>query len=343
MKENALFLRTIRGEKTERPPVWLMRQAGRILPEYRALRAEVSDFKNLVSNPLLASEATLQPVIRLGVDAAILFSDILVIPEAMGLDYVMQESRGPQFPHTIRCRKDIDQLRSGEDAASHLGYVYEAIAVTNQRLPNNLPLIGFAGAPWTILAYMVEGKGSKTFSEAKRFLYAQPLLADLLLEKITESTIAYLKQQVKAGVQSLQLFDSWAGILSESQWLRFSLPFARTIAQEMGAIPVTLFAKGAMLHLTHMANSVFDVIGIDWNIAPGAVREKLGSLQCVQGNLDPCLLYAPPEVVYAETQAMCSSFGRHHIANLGHGVYPDTPLEAVQAFIAAVKDFRYEA
>ncbi len=341
MKKNTLFLRTINRDQVERPPVWLMRQAGRILPEYKAIREKLTGFKALVKSPELAAEVTLQPVDLLKVDAAILFSDILVIPEAMGLDYEMIEARGPYFPKTIHSKSDIEQLLTGEAAAERLDYVYNTIAEINKYLPENIPLIGFAGAPWTILAYMIEGKGSKTFSTAKKFLYAEPAWSHFLLDKITESTIHYLKNQVKAGVQTLQLFDSWAGLLSMDHFNTFSLPYMQRIKEAIPEVPLTIFAKGAMLQLQDIAALKPDVIGIDWNISPLKARQCLGSETVLQGNMDPCLLYATPQHIFDETVKMCKEFGRNHIANLGHGVYPDTPLEGVKAFIAAVKSISY--
>jgi uroporphyrinogen decarboxylase len=341
MKENALLLKVINKIAVERPPVWLMRQAGRILPEYRAIRSRLNDFKSLLKSPNLAAEVTLQPVDILKVDAAILFSDILVIPEAMGLNYEMIESKGPFFPKTIKNKQDIERLLTGEDAADQLAYVYETIHEINKNIPTDIPLIGFAGAPWTILAYMLEGKGSKTFSVAKKFLYSEPELAHFLLEKITLSTIQYLKNQVMAGVQTLQLFDSWAGLLSMEQFNTFSLAYLKKIKEEIPGTPMTIFAKGAMLQLKDIASIQPDVIGIDWNISPMIVRNTLGNHYVLQGNMDPCLLYAHPDCVFDETTKMCRTFGKNHIANLGHGVYPDTPLEGVKAFISAVKSFKY--
>lgn len=341
MKKNTLFQKTINKELVERPPVWLMRQAGRILPEYKAIRAKLPDFKALVKSPELAAEVTLQPVDLLKVDAAILFSDILVIPEAMGLNYEMIEARGPFFPNTIQSKNDIELLLTGEAAAERLDYVYNTIIEINKHIPENIPLIGFAGAPWTILAYMVEGKGSKTFSVAKKFLYAEPEWSHLLLNKITESTIHYLRNQVKAGVQTLQLFDSWAGLLSMEQFNTFSLSYMQRIKEAIPEVPITIFAKGAMLQLKDIATLNPEVIGIDWNISPSMARQWLGQDTVLQGNMDPCLLYATPQHIFDETVKMCKEFGRNHIANLGHGVYPDTPLEGVKAFIAAVKSTGY--
>ena len=341
--ENDLLLRVARGESVERPPVWLMRQAGRILPEYRALRAKLSGFKELVETPHLAAEVTLQPVDILGVDAAIIFSDILVIPEAMGLRYEMVEKKGPSFPRTIQSRADVDALISGERAAGELTYVYEALEHTKRLLAGRIPLIGFAGAPWTILAYMVEGGGSKTFSKARRMLYREPALAHALLEKITTTTIAYLKQKVKHGADLIQLFDSWAGILTPALYREFAIPYLRRITEALRAdgTPVTIFAKDAGFALPDIAELPCQVIGLDWTQNPAEVRGLIGSNQALQGNLDPCQLYAPGEQVAAATRQMLDGFGPRHIANLGHGVYPDTPLEGVRAFIGAVQAYRY--
>jgi len=339
--DNDLLLRTIKGEHTERPPVWLMRQAGRILPEYRALRQEAGTFKRLVETPALACEATLQPVDALGVDAAILFSDILVVPEAMGLPYEMQEKTGPWFPKVVADASDIEKLRPAELAADELQYVYDAIALIQRQLDGRVPLIGFCGAPWTIFAYMVEGKGSKTFSTAKGMLYRAPELAHRLLEHITATSIAYLKNQVSAGVQVVQLFDSWAGLLSPQQYREFSVPYLQQIAEAIQEVPKTIFAKGAWFALEDFGTLSFETVGLDWTIDPAWAKQQLGTQKILQGNLDPCQLYATPETVYQAAQQMVTSFGRGHIANLGHGVYPDTPLENVRAFVSGIKASSY--
>ena len=342
MLQNDIFLRVARGEKTERPAVWLMRQAGRILPDYRAVRARLSGFKELVETPELACEVTLQPVDQLGVDAAIIFSDILVIPEAMGLTYLMEEKKGPIFPETIQSESDIDQLITGEDAAANLKYVYDALKLTKKELNNRVPLIGFAGAPFTIFAYMVEGSGSKTFSKAKKMIYTQPALAHKLLQKITDATIIYLKQQVASGADLIQIFDSWAGVLSPKDFCTFSLPYMEQINKAIQPlVPVTLFAKDAYFSLQEIAATGCNVVGLGWSIEAKKAREILGTKQVLQGNIDPCLLYADPKRIEMQAQAMLADFGQHHIANLGHGVYPDTPLEGVHAYIQTVKNYRY--
>ncbi|HRI59100.1 MAG TPA: uroporphyrinogen decarboxylase, partial [Saprospiraceae bacterium] len=329
------------GETTARPPVWLMRQAGRILPQYRALRSKFPDFKAFVKTPEAAAEATIQPVDELGVDAAIIFSDILVVPEAMGLDYEMVEAKGPRFPKVIENQNDVAAITAGAAAAERLEYVYEALRVTKRALAGRVPLIGFAGAPWTILAYMVEGSGSKTFSKARRLLYTDPVLAHALLQKITDTTIAYLKKQVEAGADLVQVFDSWAGELPPEHYRAFAVPYLRRICDALPEVPKTIFAKGAWFALEDLAALPCQVIGLDWNTGPGFAKKATGGIKVLQGNLDPCTLYADAKTIEKETIAMLRAFGGRHIANLGHGVYPDTPLDGVRAFVEAVKGFEY--
>lgn len=339
--ENDLFLRTARGEEVERPPVWLMRQAGRILPQYRELRGKLSGFKELVETPALACEVTIQPVDELGVDAAIIFSDILVIPEAMGLTYEMIKGKGPWFPNTVQTQSDIDKLVTGEAAAAELQYVYDAVALTKKELNGRVPLIGFAGAPWTILAYMIEGSGSKTFSKAKKFLYSEPVLAHQLLQKITTATITYLKGKIRAGVDLIQIFDSWAGILTTEQYKEFALPYIAQICDAIDEVPKTVFAKGAYFVRQEMGQLNCNVIGVDWNMDAMETRQLVGGSKVLQGNLDPCMLYASHEQIQAETIKLIQKFGSKHIVNLGHGVYPDTPLDGVKAFVNTVKSYKY--
>lgn len=335
--KNDLILRAARGEKTARTPVWLMRQAGRILPEYRAVRAKLSGFKELVETPERAAEVTLQPVDLLDVDAAIIFSDILVIPEAMGLTYEMVEKRGPLFPKTVHEDQEIDQLHVVE--GPELQYVYDAIQLTQKALNGSVPLIGFAGAPWTILAYMVEGSGSKTFSKARSFLYVHPERAHRLLKKITESTIAYLKHQVQAGANMVQIFDSWAGVLPATHYREFSLKYIRQIAEAITEVPVTVFAKGAYFALGDMKDVPCRTIGLDWNMNVEKARQHFPE-KTLQGNLDPCALYGTFDQVREETTKMLDRFKGHpHIANLGHGVYPDTNPDKVKCFIESVKEY----
>ncbi|NVO30303.1 uroporphyrinogen decarboxylase [Hymenobacter lapidiphilus] len=338
MLKNDLLLRAARGEETERTPVWLMRQAGRILPQYRALRGRLSGFKELVETPELAAEVTIQPVDALDVDAAIIFSDILVVPEAMGLTYEMVEAKGPLFPETIKTAADVARMRIA-DPEEHLGYVLEALRVTKRALNGRVPLIGFAGAPWTILAYMVEGHGSKTFSKARGMLYQNPELAHELLRKITATTIAYLQAQVTAGANLIQVFDSWAGILPPAHYQEFSQRYIAEICAALPNVPVTVFAKGAFWAMEDFAALPCRTIGLDWNQDPRTVRPLVGD-KTLQGNLDPCALYGTPAQVQAATKAMLDRFGpQRHIANLGHGVYPDTDPDNVKVFIETVKEY----
>lgn len=343
MYKNDVFLRVLKGEATERPPVWLMRQAGRILPQYRAVRESLSGFVELVKSPELVAEVTIQPVDELDVDAAILFSDILVIPEAMGLPYELIEKKGPFFPETIHTEKDVDRLISGEEAASLLTYVYDGIDATKARLQDRLPLIGFAGAPFTLLCYMVEGKGSKTFSQAKKFLYANRELAHRLLQKLTDTIIAYLHKKVDHGVDVVQVFDSWAGSLDKSSYNEFCIPYLKQISDAlMPRVPVILFSKGAWFSMKELNEIGSSALGIDWNMDPAFVRQITGGNKVLQGNLDPCILYGSEDFIKEQTAEMMRAFGRNHIVNLGHGVYPDTPLEGVKTFVQTVKAYRYE-
>jgi len=337
---NDLYLKAHRGEEIPRYPVWLMRQAGRILPEYRAVRAKLSGFKELVETPALAAEVTIQPVDLLDVDAAILFSDILVVPDAMGLTYEMIEQRGPYFPKTIRSRAELSLLDTNPDVADRLSYVFEAIRLTKQGLHNRVPLIGFAGAPWTIFCYMVEGKGSKTFSESRKLLYTDPVLAHELLSRITDFTIEYMKEQQRAGVDALQLFDSWAGILGREQYETFGLSYIRKIAQAFEGFPFTVFSKGAIASLPDISEIPCTTIGLDWNMDIQETRRLVGENKTLQGNLDPCLLYADAQTIQVEVNKLLDSFeSPRHIVNLGHGVYPDIDPEKVKVLIKTVKEY----
>lgn len=337
--KNDLLIRAAKGEKVERTPVWLMRQAGRILPEYRAVRESVSGFIELAQTPELAAEVTIQPVDILGVDAAIIFSDILVIPEAMGLPYEMVEKRGPWFPETISSEADLKKLRIA-DGVDDLSYVIEAIKITKKELAGRVPLIGFAGAPWTIFAYMIEGSGSKTFSKARAMLYTQPEFSHKLLQMITDSTINYLKAQIAAGADLVQIFDSWAGILPPDHYETFSLKYIAQICDAIQEIPKTVFAKGAFFARRQMAALNCETIGLDWNMGIAESREMIGPNKTLQGNLDPAALYGSPKDVEIATRKMMEQFkGSRHIANLGHGVYPDINPEMVKIFIETVKNF----
>lgn len=339
--QNDLLLRTLKGEEVERPPVWLMRQAGRILPQYRELRGKLSGFIELVQTPDLAAEVTIQPVDELGVDAAIIFSDILVIPEAMGLHYELIEKVGPRFPTTIKTAQQIEELIEGADAASHLSYVYDAVSATKKGLNDRVPLIGFAGAPWTLFAYMIEGGGSKTFSQAKKFLYQNPKLSHQLLSKITTSVIEYLKLKINAGVNVVQLFDSWADLLTPELYTEFCIPYLKRIGDEVTGVPKILFAKGAWFALAQFQDLNYEGIGLDWKTSPKVARELVGETKIFQGNLDPCMLYADAARIEHAAKNMVAEFGSSHIVNLGHGVYPDTPLENVKTFVNTIKSQSY--
>lgn len=336
--KNDLLLRAARGENTERTPVWVMRQAGRILKEYREVRSRLSGFIELVQTPERAAEVTIQPVDILGVDAAIIFSDILVVPEAMGLPYTMEEGKGPFFPNTVKNDADLEKLKIADEDS--LGYVIDAIKLTKKELNGRVPLIGFAGAPWTIFCYMVEGKGSKTFSLARKFLYNDPTFAHKLMDKITESTIKYLKNQIAAGADIIQVFDSWAGILPSAQYDDFSLKYISKIADAITEVPVIVFAKGAYGSRKSIGQINCDVVGLDWNMDIKESRELVGPDKTLQGNMDPAALYSDFNMIKSETRKMIDQFGRSkHIANLGHGVYPDMHADKVKCFIDEVKEY----
>ncbi|CAG0908713.1 unnamed protein product [Cyprideis torosa] len=319
-----------------------MRQAGRILPQYRAIRSSLSGFIELVTTPDLVAEVTIQPVDELDVDAAIIFSDILVIPECMGLDYEMIEKKGPFFPRTIQSENDIDNLDSGKSAAEKLDYVFQGLDITKKELNDRVPLIGFSGAPFTLFCYMIEGSGSKTFSKAKRMLYQNPTAAHKLLSKLTDTIIEYTKLKAAHGADVIQIFDSWAGVLDQRMYKEFCIPYLKKINDALQAedIPTIIFSKGAWFSLADIANIHSNVIGIDWNMSPSFVREVLGG-RLIQGNLDPCVLYASEDEIRSKATAMMEAFGGNQIVNLGHGVYPDTPLDGVKAFVNTVKEYKY--
>ena len=338
--KNDLLLRALRKEKVDRPPVWMMRQAGRYLPDYIKLRDKY-DFFTRVQTPELATEITLQPVDQVGVDAAIIFSDILVIPQAMGIEVLMEEGKGPSLPKTIKTQQDIDALNT-ENAGEHLKYVLDALNLTKKELNGRVPLIGFAGAPWTILCYMVEGKGSKTWDKAKQFAYTQPRLAHALLKKITDITIDYLKAQVKAGADTVQVFDSWAGSLSPEDFKTFAEPYLVQIADAVkDHAPVILFPKGSWYALKDLSGSSASGIGIDWTIEPGLARALTGNKITLQGNFDPAKLLAPVAQIKKWVGEMIDGFGtQNYIANLGHGITPDVPVDHARAFVDAVKEYK---
>jgi len=341
---NDLLLRALKGEAVERPPVWMMRQAGRTLPEYRAVRAEAGGFKDLLMHPDRAAEVTIQPIDAYGVDAAILFSDILVVPEAMGLPYNLVEKVGPRFPETIRSRADLDRLRE-VDPGTDLKYVLNAIRVILDHLDGRVPLIGFSGAPWTIFCYMVEGKGSKDWTLARRMLWEDPQLSDALLSAITQATKAYLHAQIDAGVHVVQIFDSWAGSLSRELYVQRILPHMHDLLEGLSArVPVTVFAKGGSHFLKDLSTLPCTTLGLDWQTdrrwARALADAAPGGPKVLQGNLDPSVLYANPGIIRAETHRMIDELGiQRTIANLGHGLYPDIPTDHGRAFVQAVKEY----
>ena len=373
--KNDLIVKTLLGEETERTPVWMMRQAGRYLPQYIKLREKYSFFERC-QKPELACEITLQPVDIVGVDAAILFSDILVVPQAMGLEVQLIEKVGPLLPQPVKTQTDMQRVRV-PDVNETLGYVFDAIKLIKQELNGRVPLIGFAGAPWTLLCYMVQGKGSKTFDEAKAFCYQQPELAHQLLQMITDTTIAYLKGQVAAGADVVQIFDSWGGLLSKKDFEVFSLQYIRQIVAALkDDVPVIIFAKGAWSSLPEMAATGAHGLGIDWCIEPQFARQLVtrgfdfaqpaglisedGDLSSpagpkdsglirrggwegtLQGNFDPAKLLSPIPVIQKEVTEMLQAFGKgRHIANLGHGILPNVPVDHARAFVDAVKEFRH--
>ena len=339
---NDLILRTLRGETTERIPVWMMRQAGRYLPDYRLLRDKY-DFFTRVQTPALAAEITLQPVDQIGVDAAILFSDILVVIQAMGLEVQLIENKGPVLPDPFRTAADLSRV-CVPDVEEKLGYVFDAIRLTKHELNSRVPLIGFAGAPWTLLCYMVEGKGSKTFDSVKTFCYTQPALAHKLLQMLTDTTIAYLRQQVKAGADIIQLFDSWGGLLSPDDFELFSLQYMRQITQALNnEVPVILFAKGAWSSIMDMSATGCSALGLDWCIRPEVARTLAGPGITLQGNLDPARLLSPIPEIKKEVTKMLDSFGPgRYIANLGHGILPHVPVDHAKVFVDTVKNHKYQ-
>lgn len=337
--KNDLLLRALRQDVVERPPVWMMRQAGRYLPDYLKLKAKY-DFFTRVQTPELATEITLQPIDQVGVDAAIIFSDILVIPQAMGVEVLMEEGKGPSLPKTIKRQSDIDALRT-DGAEETLKYVLDALTLTKQALNGRVPLIGFAGAPWTILCYMVEGRGSKTWDGAKQFAYTQPELAHQLLQKITDITIDYLIAQTKAGADVVQVFDSWAGALSPEDFKIFAQPYLEQIATFLKAhAPVILFPKGSWYALKDLSNSGASGLGLDWCVSPQTARELTGGNITLQGNFDPAKLLAPIPEIKKAVRKMIDGFGtQNYIANLGHGITPNVPVDHAKAFVEAVKEY----
>ncbi len=338
--KNDLLLRALNGEKVERPPVWMMRQAGRYLPDYITLRKKYSFFER-VENPELATEITLMPVDQVGTDAAILFSDILVIPQALGLEVRLEEGLGPRLPDPINT---VDRAMEvvQPDVEDRLHYIMDAVRMIRRELNGRVPLIGFAGAPWTLLCYMIEGQGSKDFSKAKAFCYQNPQTAEYLLDTITETTISYLKAQVEAGAQAVQVFDSWSGLLSPEDFSQFCMPFLKRIADTLAPeVPVILFAKGSWYALERLAwRTDASAVGIDWATSPEYARQATGGNVTLQGNFDPSRLLGPVSEIRKQTRTMIDRFGKdRYIANLGHGILPNTPVDHAKAFVDTVKEY----
>ncbi|MGY3795316.1 uroporphyrinogen decarboxylase [uncultured Aquimarina sp.] len=340
MIKNDLFLKALKGETVERPPVWMMRQAGRYLPEFMALKKKY-DFFTRCRTPELASEITVQPIDIIGPDAAILFSDILVIPQAMNIEVQMKDGIGPWLPNPIRTQADVDQVVV-PDVDEELGYVMDAITLTKEKLDNRVPLIGFAGSPWTILCYAVQGQGSKNFDKAKGFCFTQPEAAHQLLQKITDTTIAYLKKKVATGVNAVQVFDSWGGMLSPVDYQEFSWKYIQQIVDALkDETEVIVFGKGCWFALGEMAKSGASALGVDWTCSARNARYLTGGNITLQGNFDPSRLLSPPSDIKKMVKQMIDEFGKDkYVVNLGHGILPNIPVDNAKAFVDAVKEYK---
>lgn len=344
--KNDRFLRALTGQSVDVTPVWMMRQAGRYLPEYRATRKVAGDFMSLCQSPEMACEVTLQPLRRYPMDAAILFSDILTIPDAMGLGLYFSEGEGPRFRKTVRTEQDVEQLPI-PDIASDLSYVTDAVSLIRRELNGSVPLIGFSGSPWTLATYMIEGSGSKDFRHAKEFMYNHPELMHQLLEKLAQTVTAYLNAQIAAGAQAVQIFDTWGGILSTGAYQAFSLAYMKKIIAGLTReadgrkVPVIVFTKNGGLWLDQIADSGADCVGLDWTIEMGRARAMIGDKVSLQGNMDPTILYSSPAAIRAEVERILASYGEGngHVFNLGHGITPGVDPENVAVFIDAVHEF----
>jgi uroporphyrinogen decarboxylase len=344
--KNDRLLRALARQDVDRTPVWMMRQAGRYLPEYRATRARAGSFMQLCKTPELACEVTLQPLARYPLDAAILFSDILTVPDAMGLGLYFEEGEGPRFERTIRSETDLAGL-STPDPEEELGYVLDAVRLIRRELDGRVPLIGFAGSPWTVATYMVEGGTSKNFSRVKEMLYDQPVLLHELLERVTRTTLDYLNAQVSAGAQAVMVFDTWGSILTPRTYGQFSLHYMERILtgltreHEGRKVPVILFTKGGGAWLEAMAATGCDALGVDWTTDLHDARARVGDRVALQGNLDPAVLYASPDVIRREVREVLESYGRGpgHVFNLGHGIHPEVHPDHAGAMIEAVHEF----
>lgn len=340
MLKNDIFLRALDGEALDRPPVWMMRQAGRYLPDFMKLKAKY-DFFTRCQTPELAAEITVMPIDQVGTDAAILFSDILVIPQAMDVSVEMKDGVGPWLPNPVRTAEDLTKVVV-PDVEDRLHYVMEAIQQTKVLLDDRVPLIGFAGSPWTILCYVVQGQGSKNFDLAKGFCFSQPALAHELLQKITTTTIAYLKAKVRAGVDAVQLFDSWGGMLGEEDYKVFSWQYMQQIIDALKQeTKVIAFAKGCWYALPTMARSGVHALGVDWTCSARNARYLSGGQIPLQGNFDPSKLLSPIPEIEKLAHKMVSEFGtQNYIANLGHGILPNVPVDHAKAFVNAIKNYQ---
>ncbi len=341
--QESLLIRALRRQPVERTPVWMMRQAGRYLPEYRKIREKAGDFLTLCKNPELACEVALQPLRRYRMDAAILFSDILTIPDAMGLGLYFSEGEGPRFHDPVRHEEDIQHLPS-IGLMDQLAYVFDAVRLIRHAMPPELPLIGFTGSPWTLACYMVEGGGSREFKKVLSLIYKEPVLAHQLLNKLAMVVAEYLMEQVKAGVNVLMIFDTWGGILTSSNYSNFSLDYAKKIIElvkkKYPNIPIIFFTKGGGQWISEMANSGCDALSLDWTMDLGQARRLVGDKVALQGNLDPCVLLTNHDVIREQVGKVLASFGRGsgHVFNLGHGITPDVSPEHVQDMIDAVHE-----
>jgi uroporphyrinogen decarboxylase len=343
--ENDLILRALLREETDRTPVWIMRQAGRYLPEYLATRKQAGSFMNLCQTPELACEVTLQPLRRFDLDAAIIFSDILTIPDAMGLGLYFSEGEGPRFKTPVRTEEQIEKLALPEIETS-LAYVMDAIRLTRKELGGRVPLIGFSGSPWTLATYMVEGGSSKTFGKVKKLVFDRPDLAHHLLGKLADAVIDYLNAQIRSGAQAVQIFDTWGGVLSPAVFHEFSLRYLDRIVKglirdhEGRRVPVILFCKGCNAHLEALADTGCDGLGVDWTMSLEEARKRVGDRVSLQGNMDPAVLLANPEVIRAEATKVLDSFGHGsgHVFNLGHGITPDVDPAHLKVLIDTVSE-----
>jgi uroporphyrinogen decarboxylase len=341
--KNDRYLRALLKKPVDMTPVWMMRQAGRYLPEYKATRAQAGDFMSLCMNPELACEVTLQPLRRFDLDAAILFSDILTIPDAMGLGLYFETGEGPKFERTIQSMSAVEQLPI-PDPEQDLGYVMDAVRTIRSELKGEVPLIGFSGSPWTLATYMVEGGSSKAFTKIKKMMFAEPAVMHALLDKLAESVIIYLNAQIAAGAQSVMVFDTWGGVLSPRDYKDFSLQYMHKIVDGLTrqyngqTVPVTLFTKNGGMWLESIAATGCDAIGLDWTIDIDAAKARVGHQVALQGNMDPSMLYAQPERIEQEVGTILSKFGQGegHVFNLGHGIHLDVPPDNAKVFVDAV-------